>query len=240
MFRRKLMPVWLGILALSGMFLIGQVGWNEPPPPEVVTVSILVRVDPLFPIEFDGLVGGDPVPYAEVTISGVSRFANAEGVVEFELLEYEGYCVHVAADTSEPDCGWRNLPSSCFYLTGPRNVTVDVWRDGPGCGAAPPVEISLLVRLNPQYPDEAFGVAPGDPVPYADVEITDRMSGELVASGTSDEHGEIVLEVPGISNNYIFGVADTSDPFCFFDEGGVLVVGTEPLDVILNLWVSCA
>ena len=128
---------------------------------------------------------------------------------------------------------------SSFQLTGPRDITVDVWRDGSGC-VAPPVEISLLVRLNPSFPYNDFGVMPGDPIPYAEVEITNRISGEVVASGTTDENGEIVLEVPGLSSNYLYGFAETSDPLCTFGEGGVLVVGTEPLDVILNLWVACA
>ena len=120
MFRRNLIPVWLGILVLSGMFLMGQVGWYEPPPPEEVTVSILVQVDPRYPIEFDGLVAGDPVPDAEVQITKwgkvvASGFTNSEGEVAFELLERETYGVDVVADTSESECWWRE--SSSFYLT---------------------------------------------------------------------------------------------------------------------------
>jgi hypothetical protein len=50
------MPLWLGILALAGVFLTGQVVWYEPPPPEEVTISLLVQVDPQHPIEVDGMV----------------------------------------------------------------------------------------------------------------------------------------------------------------------------------------
>jgi hypothetical protein len=242
MFRRNLIPVWLGILVLSGMFLMGQVGWYEPPPPEEVTVSILAQVDPRYPNEFDGLVAGDPVPDAEVQITKhgevvASGFTNSEGEVAFELLEGETYGVGVVADTSASECWWRE--GSAFYLTGPSDVTLDVWTDGPDC-VGPPVEISFLVRLDPQFPDDDFGLMPGDPVPYAEVEITNRTSGELVASGTTDENGEIVLEVPGISDNYVYGRTDPNGGSCFLLGGEVFVVVTEPLGVILDLWLACA
>lgn len=245
MFRRNLISVWLGILFLSGMFLMGQEGWNQPPPPEEVSVSILVQVDPLFPIEFDGLVGGDPVPDAEVTItmsrSGevvASGFTNAEGEAVFELLEFEPYLVDVVADTSEPDCWWRERLWSSFYLTGPSDITVDVWRDGLGC-VGPPREVSLLVQVHPLFPYDDFGLMPGDPVPNAEVEISNLYAPELIASGNTDNNGEILLVVPGIGRYYIFAVADTLDPYCWGSGGLDVVVGTEPLDPTLNVGVAC-
>lgn len=40
MFRRRLIPVWIGIILLSGMFLMGQEGWGPEPPPPVGMVRI--------------------------------------------------------------------------------------------------------------------------------------------------------------------------------------------------------
>ena len=169
----------------------------------------------------------------EVVASG---FTNSEGEVVFELLEFEPYRVDVVADTSEPDCWWRGISS--FYLTGPNDITVDVWSDGPGC-VGPPVEVSLLVQVDPLFPDDDFGLMPGDPVPNAEVDITKMITFEPIASGNTDDNGEILLEVPGIGRYYIHAVADTLDPYCMWNGGVHVVVGMEPLDLTLNVGVAC-
>ena len=38
MFRRNLLPVWIGIIFLSGMFLMGQDTWPPQPPPGMVAI----------------------------------------------------------------------------------------------------------------------------------------------------------------------------------------------------------
>ena len=39
MFRRKFLPVWIGVVLLSGMFLMGQDNWSTPPPPKYAFVT---------------------------------------------------------------------------------------------------------------------------------------------------------------------------------------------------------
>jgi len=240
MFRRNLIAVWIGIILLSGMFLMGQETWV---PPAKVSVSILVQVDPLFPSEFDALAAGDPVPNAEVQImeSGeivASGFSNSEGEVVLEVPASNPYSMHVVADTSDPDCRWRARVLFFSVGTEPRDVSVDVWPDGPGC-VGPLVEVSLLVQVAPLFPYEIDGLKGGDPVPSAEVEITKRMTDELIASGVAGANGEILLEVPGINRYYIHAAADTSDPYCIWSGWLDVVVGTEPLDATVNVWLLC-
>lgn len=248
MLTRNLYPVWLGILVLSGMFLTGQQGWSPPPPPPPVEVeiSILVQVDPLYPTEFEGLAAGDPVPDAEVVITKgstgevvASGFSNSEGGVVLGVLGPAWYSIHVVADTSEPECWWMGRVE--YFLVGrePEDVTLDVWPDGPDC-VGPPVEASILVQVDPQYPNGFGGLVAGDPVPNAEFEITKTATGEIVASGTTGPDGRILVELPGTGRYYIHVSADTPDPYCWWTGGGEFVVGTEPIELTVDVWAICA
>ena len=100
MFRRNVIPVWLGIILLSGMFLMGQDTW--PPPPE-----------PLLPLEAGKIWQDTHTPYIGTSWTGT-----------MEVIGKETRCSNVnyyrvtLCNTEKPDEGCEDA----FFRSDEENI----------------------------------------------------------------------------------------------------------------------
>ena len=209
----------------------------------LVEVTVLVRVNPDYPTEYDGLYAADPVESVEVELKNhwglifATGLTGPDGTVRLEVPGSGYYTIDIKAATSSPTCWWLGRESIHVY-TEPVKVTVDVWTDGVGC-PGPLVETSVLVRVDPDFPYEDFGLLAGDPVPHAQVIITDLTTDERVALGWANELGVFTVEIPGIAQYRISAWADTIYPICVWDGSTEIITVTEPVHITIDAWAAC-
>ncbi len=105
MLRKGLIPVWVGILALSGMFLMGQDTWEPEPPPPPETKSI-------------DLCQKDPGTW-ECLVDGAS------GTVSYQVTGQPEFVFELAAQGLDPEMDYRLI----YYVD-----TYSPWRSGKPVG----------------------------------------------------------------------------------------------------------
>ncbi len=119
MFRSRFIPMWLGIIALSGMFLMGQESWE--PQQKIVFVT-----EGAFDGDLGGLAGADAICQAEVTAAGLPGVFKAwlsDSVEGPDTRFVQATVPYTLVDGTQVAANWADLTDG--EIDNPINLTAE-------------------------------------------------------------------------------------------------------------------